>query len=340
MKYQRGLSLIELMIGVAIALFLTAVIGTVYINSKGVWRNNAALARLQEQARFALDAMSTDIRMAGYRGCGTDTTPVNTLNSTGYVYNYTKGIYGNNYVSGTTWSPALDAAISGLSPAPLAGRDVVTIWSTRDAAAQVDPPYMVNTSADLHVGANNSLSQFDIVIVQDCSASAIMQVTNSNPSTSGSVVHNTGLGTPGNSTKNLQHIFGPDATILKLSSITYYVAPSTLHSGLNALWRYAVPSLTGAPQPEELAQGVDDLQIEYGEDTDSDQVANVWRTADAVTDWTKVVAAKLNLLLVSPENNVTTRPQPYTFYGTSYTPSDRRFRSVFSTVINLRNRTP
>lgn len=341
MKRQRGLSLVELMIGVAIALFLTAVIATVYVNSKGVWRNNAALARLQEQARFALDTMSTDIRLAGYRGCGTGTTPVNTLNSTGFVYDYTKGIFGNDTaVGGSTWSPTLNSAISGLSPAPATGRDVVTVWTAREGAAYVTGT-MPNTSAHIPVAMPNRLNQFDIVIVANCSASAITQVVNANPGGSVSVVHNIGLGTPGNATVNLGYSFGPDAQILKLNSVTYYVAPSTLHSGINALWRYSVPSLTGAAQPEELVQGVDNLQIEYGEDTDGDKVANVWRTANAVADWTQVVAAKIYLLMVSPETNVTTKPQPYTFYNTAYSgPTDRRFRSVFSMVVNLRNRTP
>lgn len=339
MTRYRGFGLVELMIGVAIGLFLTAVIATVYVNSKGVWRSNAALARLQEQARFALDEMARDIRHAGYRGCGTDTTPVNTLNSSAFLYDYGKAILGND-ASGASWSPALDSAISGLSPAPLPGRDVVTVWAAFDAAAQVTEPYMPNTSADIHVAPGNRLQQFDVVVVQDCSASAIMQITNANPSTSGSVVHNMGLGVPGNSTKNLQHVFGPDATILRLSSITYYVAPSQLHPGINALWRYSVPSLTGAPQPEEVATGVDNLQVQYGEDTDGDKVINVWRTAGMVADWNNVLAARVNLLLVSAENNVTTSPQPYTFDGTTITPADRRFRSAFSVVVNLRNRTP
>lgn len=342
MKRNQGFGLVELMIGVAIALFLTAVIATVYINSKGVWRNNAAVARLQEQARYALDRMATDIRMAGYRGCGTGTVPVNTLNSSShFFYDYTNVIFGND-ASGASWSPALDPAIATVSPAPLAGRDVVTVWSAFDAAAQVTTPYMPDTSADIHVGAGNALKQFDIVIVQDCSASAIMQITNANPS-SGSVVHNTGVGVaaPGNATKDLKHKFGADATILRLSSITYYVAPSQIHPGINALWRFAVPSLTGgAPQSEEIALGIDDLQLQYGVDTDKDQVANVWQTAASVSDWANVVAVRINLLAISAENNVTTSPQPYTFDGTTYTPTDRRFRSGFSMVVNLRNRTP
>ncbi|MEO1767975.1 PilW family protein [Thiobacter aerophilum] len=340
MKRDHGFGLVELLIGVAIALFLTAVIATVYVNSKGVWRNNAAVARLQEQARFALETMSRDIRMAGYRGCATDTTPVNTLNSSSsFFYDYTKVILGND-ATAASWAPALDPAVSGLSPSPLAGRDVVTVWAAFDAGAQVTPPGMPSTSADIHVGAGNKLRQFDIVLAQDCAASAILQITNANPGTSGSVVHNTGLGTPGNSTKNLGHIFGPDATLLRLASITYYVAGSSIHPGINSLWRYTVPALTGAPQPEEIAVGVDNLQLEYGVDTDGDQVANVWQKAASVSDWTKVVAARINLLLVSPENNVTTSPQPYTFDGVVYVPADRRFRSTFSVAVNLRNRTP
>lgn len=65
---QRGLSLIELMVALAIGLFLVAGAITIFANSRTTYRALEATARLQESARFALDVVRTDVRMAGYFG--------------------------------------------------------------------------------------------------------------------------------------------------------------------------------------------------------------------------------------------------------------------------------
>ena len=66
--YQRGLSMIELMIGMAIALFIAAAGGTLLA---GHLRENRALlleARLTQDLRTAADVITRDLRRAGYWG--------------------------------------------------------------------------------------------------------------------------------------------------------------------------------------------------------------------------------------------------------------------------------
>ncbi len=43
----------------------------------------------------------------------------------------------------------------------------------------------------------------------------------------------------------------------------------------------------GASDAEELVRGVENMQIEYGEDLDANWTADVYRTADAVANWGK-----------------------------------------------------
>ena len=73
--------------------------------------------------------------------------------------------------------------------------------------------------------------------------------------------------------------------------------------------------------------------------------ADVWRTtAASVTDWSRVVAVRVGLMMVSADNaantDVTTATPP--FLGASYTPasgaSTTRVRKEFSTTVVLRNR--
>lgn len=65
---QRGMTLVELTVAMAIGLFLIG--GALYVFSQG--KNSArasdSLARLQESARFALDTLEPDIRLARYWG--------------------------------------------------------------------------------------------------------------------------------------------------------------------------------------------------------------------------------------------------------------------------------
>ena len=74
--YQRGLSMIELMIGMAIALFIAAAGGTLLA---GHLRENRALlleARLTQDLRTAADVITRDLRRAGYWGhAGTGANP-------------------------------------------------------------------------------------------------------------------------------------------------------------------------------------------------------------------------------------------------------------------------
>ena len=83
------------------------------------------------------------------------------------------------------------------------------------------------------------------------------------------------------------------------------------------------------------------MQIRYGEDTtNGDRAADVYHTADQVADWENVVSVRIDLLVQSVEDGITSQSQTYTFNGATVTPTDRRLRQAFSTVIALRNRAP
>ncbi|MCU0754019.1 MAG: PilW family protein [Xanthomonadales bacterium] len=69
MRSQRGLSLIELMVALAIGALLLLGLFQVFSASNMSAQMGAALSRVQENGRFALDFMRTEIRMAGHMGC-------------------------------------------------------------------------------------------------------------------------------------------------------------------------------------------------------------------------------------------------------------------------------
>jgi type IV pilus assembly protein PilW len=124
------------------------------------------------------------------------------------------------------------------------------------------------------------------------------------------------------------------AFMTPIDTIVYYVADSTDGTG-PALWRRI-----GQRPAEEVIEGVENLQIEFGEDTNDDLMADRYVESPDVADWTNIVAAKIAVLIRTPEETGTeTDEQEYDLLGeTIDPPDDRRQRIVFTTTANLRNR--
>lgn len=335
-RRQQGMTLVELMVGAVLALLIVGVAGSLYVTNKQVTRVNDTISRLQESGRFALHLFEDDLRMAGFRGiCGNAVTPINVLSSAAYPYQFNIGLTGY-HGTGASWSPALDGSVAALTPAPLPDRDVVTIRHF-DGSPVALTATMASASDDLQVAPGSVLAAGDLLLVADCTAAAIFQATSYS---AGVISHATGAGTPGNSTKNLGRAFGPDAAVFRLITRTYYIAPSAKKAGSNSLWANTEPAYEGVVQPEEMAEGVDQLLLLYGEDLDADRAANRYVTAENVGTWSNVVSVRPQTLLASTTNNTTTSPQPYRFNGVTITPTDRRLRTALASVITLRNRVP
>ncbi|NEZ02731.1 prepilin-type N-terminal cleavage/methylation domain-containing protein [Wenzhouxiangella sp. XN201] len=64
---MRGFTLIELMVAMALSLFLIGGVVLMYASSKAAYLDSNQLSRLQENIRFASDYMVRDIRNAGFR---------------------------------------------------------------------------------------------------------------------------------------------------------------------------------------------------------------------------------------------------------------------------------
>lgn len=66
LRHQQGLSLVELMVALVLGLILMTGIIQVFLSSKQTYSTNEAMARMQENGRFALEFMSRSARLAGY----------------------------------------------------------------------------------------------------------------------------------------------------------------------------------------------------------------------------------------------------------------------------------
>ncbi|WP_455208147.1 PilW family protein, partial [Kaarinaea lacus] len=80
---------------------------------------------------------------------------------------------------------------------------------------------------------------------------------------------------------------------------------------------------------EEIVEGVEDMQLLYGEDSDNDGTPNRYIDSATVADWNNIVSVRIELQVRSMEDNVAAK---LTAYG------DRKLRRTFTTSIAIRNR--
>ncbi|NJD05835.1 MAG: hypothetical protein FIA97_04975 [Methylococcaceae bacterium] len=77
-RWQRGISMVEIMIALVLSLILSAGVIQVYLSSKQSYRTQEGYSRLQENARYAMETMTRFIRLAGYKPYGTNAMPDDT----------------------------------------------------------------------------------------------------------------------------------------------------------------------------------------------------------------------------------------------------------------------
>lgn len=325
-KKLRGMSLIELMIALTLGMFLILIIIKIAMDNKSSFRLQEAMARTQEVGRFAMDIISRDIRNTDYWGCLKNRSSVtNNLNPAGTNYaDYPV----NNGISGT------DDSATGNS------FDTITLSSAFGASFEVETPYMANEYSNIKVPSNTALNQGDILLISTCSSGDLFQISNTNPQ-SGTIIHNTGNSTtPGNINSGscsgggtshcLSTLYEDDATVYVAQALTYSIGTDS--HGESALVRKL-----NAGSEDVLVAGIENLQFLYGEDTDNDNIVNIYRTANNVASWDDVLSVQVSILVYSKDGLLPT-PAGYDFNGTTTVPTDRRFRRTFTSTVTLRNR--
>lgn len=381
---MRGLSLVELMVALLISSLIMIGLVQVFVSSKGTYQMDEGLARLQENGRFALDFLAHDIRMAGHKGCMGYIPPskladkvVNYLPSPGpgTALNYAvQGFEADNTIPSQTFSlpslyPAPATAVTSppLDPAlvPVAG---VVPGSDVLAMVYMDPSgyNLVANASNQHSDAANVfvqngslINKNDTVMVADCTHVGIFKVTDVTPDASGlwtNLAHaqTDSSGNAANICTNWgtgckDFVPGDGAQVTQLRTAAYYVGPGTY--GGPSLFR--IDSNAGAV-PQELVEGVENLQILYGLNTTgacpvpaTPQYCNNvedYVPANLVTDWTQVVSVRIAMLVATSNvtghtDNAPDTTASYPVNSVNIVPpaNDLHRRRVFTATISLRN---
>jgi type IV pilus assembly protein PilW len=305
-RHATGVSLIELMVSLVIGSMLIIGAVTVYMQSRNTYRTNEAAARLQETARYALDVIEPDVRMAGYWGL---------TNRAEYVEN-----------RGTPAETAQTVA-TGVT------NNCGTNW-TVDAMRYLDGRDHNVTGYDLACAATDPAGWADVLIVRRTSSNASALTNNRFQVQSNrirAVIFKDGT-LPGG------FAVAPGSETHDLLVHAYYISNP---AGTNqfALRRQTLNGVT--IEDQEIIQGVEDLQVQFGVDVNGDDNADQYVNTDGVPAGAQIVSARIWLLVVAPDIEVGFVDGTDYAYANAApgTFADSRRRLLVSKTIQIRNST-
>lgn len=371
---QHGLTLVELMVAMTIGLFMMIALAVVYNASKVgfVYANNTV--RMSEDASFALDMLSRDIRMASYSGCTgsavvSDGAPTPTL-----TYTPNLDLIRNQAVTGTAKPNPYSGVIAGDLLQVYSARNAVMGFAANDSAAlgvlggsassytpsttspmlyvaggssqalQVNSAVAtvsadITIAADTYKWANNTTLPF--MIISDCKGSEVFRATTI---TASGGIFNIAHTTTTNDANNLFNTYGSDAVVTTLNTSVYFLAKRSGATTSSLYRRYFNGSVA---QFEEIVPNVEAVIFQYGVNTSNTPGGEpTYRTDQyqtdptAVADWSRVVSVRVALIMVSEDDNQTAATsQNLSWVGGTYvSPSDKRLRRAYSTTVSIRNR--
>ena len=375
---QHGFTIVELMVAATLGLLILAGTVTMFVNNKRLYQDQQEIGRLQENARYAMDMLTRELRLTGHVGCLGDPSLVNNnlkdafagfaagagdkkLGSsddaaasagldTKEIFVWTPSTVVEGSENGGNWQPSNSTQVVSNM---VGGSDGLSLrFMEPTDYYPMDPPVAAG-GGTLRISAQSGLNAGDILALADCNKLEIVQVTGAvntagcTPATAESTgPDDTCLDTapiaagtvsgidPGNVQTIADDRFDSTAKFYRFRTHRYYVGLDP--NGNTVLYRKAD---NAAGPGDIIVDGVENMQVMYGEDTNGDQSPDIYRNAGAVVNWPNVVAVRI-ALLVRTENEYGPGEDDNTYdlLGTTINPTDdRRQRQVTTTTVLLRN---
>jgi type IV pilus assembly protein PilW len=373
----RGLSLVELLVALALGLVLVVGVATVYLFTKTAFNRQAQLSTLQQGVRTAFEYLGNDARMVGHLGCFTNNSASlpSDLAVTNIKTNYEVGIEGFDYDDGgagtypmTSDNPAnetdpakwrTNAQGTGAKTVPLAdlgggltpGSDVLVIRTVvgqpirlrADTTTAGASPLAIETvTGGTCSGGAAKVSGFctgSHGLLANCTSARAFSVN----SIAGSAI------TPVDAGKVYPVFPAVSSEVFPLQTIVYYVKRSINHPGTTSLYRSIFNGDPAAGVEQELIEDIENLQVQYGEDTtlpDRDGTVDRYIRAHEVTatNWQNIVTVRMSLLLRSATPvqadlaGALAASAAVNGLDITYPSGSRYDRRVFTTTVAIRNR--
>jgi len=308
-KQQQGFSLVEMLLAMLIGIIIMGGILSVYTNTRDLQRSSEDQVNLVTDARFALETMGYDLRHAG--------------------------MYGGTNESGLVSCRKGDAACPAAMP--LAAGDCHNEW-------------YINLEEPVFGGEGIAPGGYTCILSHQPNTDVlVVRYADSNPVLTADLASGTAYVRSNYMAGQLfvgtvpPVIPDNDGTLTanhQLYSRAYYISnfTNTPGDGLPALRRV---DLINGPQIQDqlILPGATNLQVQYGEDLDGDGSIDQFANADTVTDFTKVYAVRLWVLIKTErEEKGLNTARTYSIAGTTInTPNDGYRRLLISSVVKMRN---
>jgi type IV pilus assembly protein PilW len=303
-RRERGFSLVELMVGMAIGLIGITIITHLYLTNEKYKRSTTGAGTAQVNGAIALYTLERDLRMAGYGvnhsaalGCscaGAGCSPIK------YYYN---GTYSYPPAAGPSSLPALVLApvvITSTAGVP----DSITLLYGNDPEGAMPTSLsesMPSPSAEFKVDGTAGFDVPNMVLVTQGSTCMLTQVTQVQASAS-HLQHQSGTSQwnpPGGT--SLLPAFSAGATLFNLGNPTWRTySINTVANAYKLQVTDVMGTITTAATPQQLVDDIVDLQAEYGRDLNGDGVvsATEWTTVTPANsaEWQQLYAVRIGVL--------------------------------------------
>jgi type IV pilus assembly protein PilW len=328
---QAGFSLIELMIAMLLGLLVVAAAGGVFISNKRVYNATETLGRIQENTRVGFELMSRDLREAGGNPCSSASVIVNQMSSGG---NDWWADWGNG-IQGYDGDDAMSGSVAGMGVfgtgvgQRVAGTDAVEINSALGGGIRVVDH--AQPSAVVEVSSQGDIVTNDVLVICNMDYAFIFQVTQLPGANK--IQHNAGTSlncaqefqfdepcTGGGASGAFGYCFVPGATpsaqcvgsstspayVARVGSLRWFVGNNA--RGGTSLYRATVTNRSNTVNPDtllgniEVVEGVEDMTVTYLE-----QGEDVYTGPAGVTDWSRVIATRVELVMEGTRGALTGR---------------------------------
>ena len=310
--HQRGLSLVELMISITLGMVAVAGAISIYLANRSSYKTVEGVARLQENARFAVEYLGRDLREAGGMACGGNLVQENVLDPTSFAQwwgDWSTGL--NGYQAGQSM-PA--RGIGTGSYDRRAGTDAIVVWS---ASTATPSPISSYNARVFTVDSGFAVTQGDVFTA--CDNTRISTFT----------VNQTATGTV-TATETLTTAINPGGFVNQLNASAWYIGVGANASSPSSLYRVSRDSPT-----QEILENVSDMKVSYllgdgsGAPTGTDYAVGSTYSSWTNDDWAKVQAARVVLTLVTPDK-----------VGTDSTGASAALSQDFAFTVAIRRRLP
>jgi type IV pilus assembly protein PilW len=326
----RGLGLVELLVALVLGLIVVGAASVLFISTRQNNRATDSLSRMQDSVRGGFDMFMREVREAGGTPCDSQLRVSNVLlNAQGgsptWWAVWTDPVFG--YGSGDVFSGAI---VGADATQRVSGTDALLVRYAPALGDITVSSHNTTTATFTLSKAQHGLRAGDVLMVCNYRQAAVTQVV-SVDTTAGTFLHDTTAGTPGNCSNGLgipvlctatgtTFEFGSGSRLGRYTAVGWYVGNNgRTTGGGRSLYRV---TRTG---PEEVAEGVRDMQLSYLLTGASSYVG---ASSVGAANWGNVLAVRVDLTVESDENRV----------GTTET-AKRITRSVSFTA-NLRNLQP